>query len=293
MALTHTETFPVRYYECDAYGHVNNANYPRYMAEAAAAASAQAGYDRDRYHEMGKSWLIRDTKVEYIKPIQMGDIFEIKTWVLDFHRVRSRRVYEFRLAGSDELMARGITDWIFLDTGKLVPLKIPEAMKTAFLPEGPPVEAPQREPFPKPPPEPTGAVTVKRKAAWGDVDPSGHVNNARYFSYLEDAGWEAVNTFGITMQSFFDLGYASVIRKTRIEYLKQVRYGDELEITTYLSDVKRVTLKRHFILKKADTQEVVARAYYYLANIDFNTGKPVRMPESVLTALAPHISENT
>ena len=42
MALTHERTFRVRHYECDSYGHVNHANYLRYMQEAAFDASAAA-----------------------------------------------------------------------------------------------------------------------------------------------------------------------------------------------------------------------------------------------------------
>ena len=59
MPLKHTSNFPVRFYECDAYSHVNNSNYVRYMQEAAFAASAEAGYNDERYHEMGVIWLIR------------------------------------------------------------------------------------------------------------------------------------------------------------------------------------------------------------------------------------------
>ena len=53
MPLTHTRTFRVRHYECDAYGHLNNANYLRYMQETAFDASAAAGYDLERYNKLG------------------------------------------------------------------------------------------------------------------------------------------------------------------------------------------------------------------------------------------------
>ena len=61
MPLTHVRTFRVRHYECDALGHVNYANYLRYMQEAAFDASAAAGYDLDRYKAMGCHWLVRET----------------------------------------------------------------------------------------------------------------------------------------------------------------------------------------------------------------------------------------
>ena len=43
MPLKHERLFRVRFYECDAYGHLNNSNYVRYMQETAFDASAAAG----------------------------------------------------------------------------------------------------------------------------------------------------------------------------------------------------------------------------------------------------------
>ena len=60
MPLTHTRTFRVRYYECDAHGHLNNANYLRYMQETAFDASEAAGYDLARYEAMERLWLVRE-----------------------------------------------------------------------------------------------------------------------------------------------------------------------------------------------------------------------------------------
>ena len=61
--------FRVRHYECDLYGHVNNANYVRYMQEAAFDASAAVGYDEARYHAMGTMWLVHSTDIEYLNPL--------------------------------------------------------------------------------------------------------------------------------------------------------------------------------------------------------------------------------
>ena len=60
MPAIHYETFRVRYYECDAYGHLNNTNYLRWMQEAAFAASSAVGYDFARYNEMGHcGWCVK------------------------------------------------------------------------------------------------------------------------------------------------------------------------------------------------------------------------------------------
>ena len=73
VPLTHERTFRIRHYECDSYGHVNHANYVRYMQEAAFDASAAAGYDVARYEKMNRAWLVRETDITYLLPLVHGD----------------------------------------------------------------------------------------------------------------------------------------------------------------------------------------------------------------------------
>ena len=289
MPLTHTRTFQVRYAECDMYAHVNNSHYLRYMAETAFDASSAAGYDMEKYERLGKTWLIRENQVEFLRPLRYGDTFEVKTWVADFRRVQSLRMYEFRLKGSEDLVARGQTNWIFLDLKTHRPATIPEELKTAFFPEGPPDKAPQREPFPTPPPPPPGAVTHKRQVAWSDLDPTGHVNNAQYLDFFQEAIMEVFHTFNLADSHDSIIGW--VIRKARIEHLHQARLGDTLLITTYLSDIKRASAIRHYIIHDKKSREVVARAYLLFASIDLSTGRPTRIPSETIDLLAANISK--
>ena len=151
MALIHERAFRVRQYECDAYGHVNHANYLRYMQETAFDASAAAGYDLDRYREIERAWLVRETDITYQQPLVYGDSVIVKTWVLDFRRVRSRRAYEMRHATSGELVAQATTDWVFLNDQTGRPETVPQEMIDGFFPDGPPDDVPPRERFPKAP----------------------------------------------------------------------------------------------------------------------------------------------
>ena len=132
MPITHERTFRIRHYECDAYGHVNNTNYLRYMQEAAFDASAALGYDLARYEALGHHWLVRETEIEYLAPLRYGDSVRVKTWVEDFHRVRSRRAYELNRLSDGERVARGTTDWVYLDSQTGRPARIPPEMVAAY-----------------------------------------------------------------------------------------------------------------------------------------------------------------
>ncbi len=110
MSVVHHETFRVRYCERDAYGHLNNINYLRRMQEAAFGASATIGYDFARYDEIGHLWLVRETDIEYLAPLEYGDEVEVKTWMMDMRRFHSRRACEFTDTRTGRLAARASTD---------------------------------------------------------------------------------------------------------------------------------------------------------------------------------------
>ncbi len=292
-------TFRVRNYECDAYGHVNNANYLRYMQETAIDASAAVGWDEARYQAAGTMWLIRETDIEYLAPLHFGDSVEITTWVGDFRRVRSRRFYELRKVGG-ELVARGSTDWVYINRTTAQPASIPITMISDFAPPdlampGDTTETlqvlPSRKKFPPAPPPPPGIFTMTRTAEWRDIDPAGHVNNATYMNYMEEAAIQAAKSFGWSVNRMRAEGFAIVARRHQIEYRTQVQLGDEITVSTYLSDVRRINATRHYIIARAGDGELIAQARSLYVFVNPDTGNIVRVPQDVLNDFAPGIAE--
>lgn len=290
MPLTTEHTFRVRFYECDAYGHVNHANYLRYMQEAAFEASAVAGYDMDRYRAMNRIWVIRESDITYLRPIAYGDSVKVKTWVSTFRRIRCDRSYELFDADTGDLAARAITDWIFLDAGTLRPVSIPQEVTSAYWPSGPPEEISRRDPFPKAPPPPPGTFSMRRPVRWRDIDGAGHVNNAAYMAYIEDCGVEVAAAHGWTMTRMMADGFGIIARRYRIQYLQPAFLGDELEVSTYVSDPRRATAVRHYTIRRLGDGELLARAHVLWVWVSLESGKPVRIPGHFLDDFAPNIT---
>src|SRR5690606_38331138 len=224
-------------------GHVNHANYLRYMQETALEASAAVSYDEARYQQMGTLWLIRETDIEYLRALRYGDAVEVSTWVGDLRRVRSRRIYELRLVGTGELVARANTDWVYLERQGEKPTAVPPEMIEAFAPQGigddSLEQSSARKRFPAAPQPPPGIFTMKRRVEWRDIDGAQHVNNATYLNYMEECGILAAQAAGWSMGRMRGEGYAIVARRHQIEYRQQAKLGEELAISTYLSDVRR------------------------------------------------------
>ena len=286
MSLIHERSFKVRHYECDAYGHVNHANYVRYMQEAAFDATAAAGYDTTRYEAMDRIWLVRHTDITYLYPLTYGDSVIVKTWVVDFRRVRSRRAYELRLASSGEIVARAMTDWVFLDRQSLRPVSIPAELRQAFVPDDPPAEVPPREPFPKAPPPPPGVFKMRLRVEWRDIDAAQHANNATYVTYLENCSVQVAASLGWPMRRMRAAGFGIIARRYRIEYLLPALQDDELELATWVSDVKRATAVRHYTIHRVADGALLARVHGLWVWVDLASGRPMRIPADFLADFA-------
>jgi acyl-CoA thioester hydrolase len=290
MTLIHTLILPIRYDECDLYGHVNHVNYLRYMQEAAFAASAAVGYSVPSYAEMGRAWLVRETSIEYLAPLRYGDSVEVRTWVEDFRRVRSRRAYELRRAGTADVVARGYSDWVYTDTEKQCPVTVPQEMIEAFWPGGKRDKSLSRDRFPQAPDPPPGKYSHRHSVRWSEIDPAQHVNNAEYLGYLEDCAVRDAASRGWPMTRMLqEGGFAIVARSYRILYLQQAFLGDELEVSTWISDVRRTSAIRHYTIHRVSDGELLTRARALWVWIDPESGRPKRIPRQFASDFAANI----
>lgn len=291
MPLTHQTSFQVRHYECDAYGHLNNAVYLRFMQEAAFNASAALGYGEERYAQLGRLWLARMTDIEYLMPVRYGDLVVVTTWVEDVRRVRSIRAYDFHLESTGDLVARGWTDWVYIDVSTGRPSTVPAEIAAIYVTESSHLRDSSRRRFIEPPPPPPGVFIDHRRVEWQDLDPVQHVNNAMYLSYLVETAWRFGDVVNWPWERIQAAGFGVVARRTQIEYLQAASYRDDLEIATWLSGVKRSTINRHFTIRRMDDGALVARANSLYVCIDLATGRARRIPADFLEDISANITD--
>ena len=122
----------------DGNGHVNNVTYVQWMQDIAIQHFTATG-GVDLMHDLGGTWVARSHRIEYRKPAFAGDGIQVSTWVVNFRRVRSLRRCEFLRLSDGVLLARGETEWVFVNAESGRPCSIPEEIRRVFTlaPEGP------------------------------------------------------------------------------------------------------------------------------------------------------------
>jgi acyl-CoA thioester hydrolase len=290
MPATYTRSFRVRYSECDANGHLFNAHYLRFMQETAFDASAVIGYDPEKYQTMNRLWLVRYSQIEFLSPVLYNQNIEVKTWVQDFRSSSSRRMYLFSMAGSNHPVAKAHTDWVFVDRKTFKPARIPFEMQQAFFPEGVPKSFPVREHFPPLPPKPQKPYRTHRQVEWQDIDTAGMVNNPCYLDYVAECGFQAVASFKWPWKRMFEQGFAIFLRKIQIQYLQPALLGDQIELTTWVSGVKRVSATRHYEIRRIADGTLLAPVHTLGVWVDLKTNLPMRIPENMLSDFSENIT---
>jgi len=115
----------------DGNGHVNNVAYVQWMQDVAVRHFASIG-GIDLMHAVGGTWVVRSHRIEYLTAAFAGDRIHASTWVANVRRVRSLRRYEFVRPSDGAVLARGETDWVFVDVGNGRPREIPASIRRAF-----------------------------------------------------------------------------------------------------------------------------------------------------------------
>jgi acyl-CoA thioester hydrolase len=228
--LTHASSFRVQIFDLDAYGELRTNCLLRFMQQTASDASAAAGFDVEWYEQAGTLWVIRRTIAEFLAPILYRDELEVRTWVSDLRRVRSQREYEIRRIGDAALVARGSTDWVYVDLLRGAPQRPPDDMVRKLMPDLGAQARPPRAAVAVP----EHAVHVERRVELADLDSVAHVNNAHYAVYVEQALFDALAACGWRVDPTQRAARPRALRHD-LEYFAEAQYGDALDAAVWIS----------------------------------------------------------
>jgi acyl-CoA thioester hydrolase len=116
------------------------------------------------------------------------------------------------------------------------------------------------------------------KIYYEDTDCGGVVYYANYLRYMERARTEYLASKGYSVKKLADEGTIFMVRRAEIDYKSPARYGDTLEIETWVHDVTRVTMVFEHIMRDKASDRVFVEGRALVVYVT-PQGKPKRLPE--------------
>lgn len=115
-----------------------------------------------------------------------------------------------------------------------------------------------------------------------EMDALGHVNNAVYQHYLEQAAIEHSEQLNLTLKKYLELGGLFVMRRIEIEYLRPAIAGDRLQITTWLEQMRGPRAIRRYEICRTGEAEKLLTAEALWVWVDATTLRPRPIPKTII-----------
>ena len=113
-------------FECDIYGHLNNANYLTLLESARSEALQLMGMPIQKLLDMKWHMYVIRFEMDYIKALQLEDVVEVRSKVNTLSKVKSSWIQEI-YNSKGELCFRATPTVVFAYNGKPARL-VPEIM---------------------------------------------------------------------------------------------------------------------------------------------------------------------
>ncbi len=116
------------------------------------------------------------------------------------------------------------------------------------------------------------------------IDGNGHVNNVAYVKWMQDAAMRHFETLGGAAHTV-QLGATWVVRSHRIEYLAPAFAGEEIEVRTWVANVRRVRSLRRYEFARVVDEQLLVRGETEWVFVDARDGRPILIPEQIMNLL--------
>ncbi|WP_166356122.1 acyl-CoA thioesterase [Phytoactinopolyspora limicola] len=266
--VRHVTQVQVRWADLDAYGHVNNVAFLRYLQEARVdLLFVQAS--RDGVSGLAEGVVVRRHDIDYLAPLQAGaHPLRVEIWIHEVRNATFTVGYELidEHAPEPRVCARARTVLVpyNLDAGRPRRLSDDEQAllhrhldADRLVPPAEPATMPLRD-------EPTKTHLYECAVRFDDLDRYGHVNNVTFAEYVQEA------RIDFARFRLFDVDGGpphAVVGGQSLEYLAPVPVRSEpLHVYLWLTKIGDTSF--HLAAEVADQHQVYVRAVNRLVAID-------------------------
>jgi acyl-CoA thioester hydrolase len=113
---------------------------------------------------------------------------------------------------------------------------------------------------------------------YGDLDPQGHVNNAKYLTYMEQARIAYISHLGLWPGgSFLDVGI--ILAEARVTFREAIRYGQSVRVGVRVTHLGTKSLTMEYCLEDDDDGRQLATGSSILVAYDYRSRQSIQIPD--------------
>ena len=124
--LVQSSLIPIRWGDMDAYGHVNNTIYFRFMEQCRVEYLEQLGF---KVRPEGSAPVIINASCTFLIPLNYPGTVDIRMYCGQPGRSSIPTYYEIRLQGDDTLYATGESKIVWMDVASGKSVAIPDELR--------------------------------------------------------------------------------------------------------------------------------------------------------------------
>ncbi|MGH9313640.1 MAG: acyl-CoA thioesterase [Vicinamibacterales bacterium] len=140
----------------------------------------------------------------------------------------------------------------------------------------------------------TPLITHRLTVRFRDCDAFGHVNNAVYFTYLEEARaalWRAMNLTGFDERGAENTalemhGVSAILARAECDFRAPARFGDVLDVRLSLAAIGRTSFTYEYEIVGVPDGQSIAAGRTVQVLFDYTARRPVEIPESLRRTLS-------
>jgi len=122
---------------------------------------------------------------------------------------------------------------------------------------------------------------------YGDLDPQGHLNNAKHFTYIEQARVNYIRHLDLwDGESFLDLGF--ILANAQITYRKPIRLGDPVLVGVRVTRLGNKSLTMDYAIENSETCVLYASASTVQVAFDYHSKRTFQIPEDWRTRIVEY-----
>lgn len=122
---------------------------------------------------------------------------------------------------------------------------------------------------------------------YADLDPQGHVNNAKYLTYIEQARVQYIYSLKLWPGgSFLDFGV--ILADAQMTFKSPITFGQAVQVGVRVSRIGNKSITMEYCLEDRSNGKELATGSTVMVTYDYHTQKTIPVPENWRKVIAEY-----